>query len=363
MCVAGNTVKLKSFSKVRIDELLSEGYFRSGKSMFHCPVTFLDGTANTTIRTRLNLEGHSYRKSSRKLLANNKQVFTSNFIPLDLDEEVLALYEIYKEECFKGDLSGSLEDWLIGSFDKEIFETKMCKIYKEDQLVAVSFLDIGSKAVASIMGIYHPDFKKYSLGIYSMLLEVEYAKSLKMDFYYPGYILSQSPRFEYKKKVGNLEFLRFTENKWYPLDQLTYEDHLVEKTIDQLEGLQHYLKNFMIQSDLYTYPLFSWNSYPLNADLLEHYFFLKIGIPGYSTLFIAITYNALDGCFQLNIANSIGRTSPTWQEFLNYYPEPGNWLDTILIQQKGKKLKTSTSIPLILMNLMSKVGKSFAEEE
>ena len=362
MCVAGNTIKLKDFSRIRIDELLSEGYFRSGKSMFHCPVTFLDGTANTTIRTRLNLEGHKYRKSSRKLLANNKQIFTSGFFPLDLDEEVLDLYESYKKDCFKGDLSGDLQDWLIGSFGEEIFETQMCKIYKEKQLVAVSFLDIGAKAVASIMGIYHPDFRKYSLGIYSMLLEVEHAKALGMDFYYPGYILSQSPRFEYKKKVGNLEFLRFTENKWYPLEELTYEDHMVEKTIDELSSLKRYLKNFMIKSELYTYPLFSWNSYPLNANLLEHYFFLRIRIPGYSTLFVAITYNALEECFQLNIANSIGKNSPTWKEFTNYYPEKGNWLDTILIQQKGSKLESSTSIPFILMNLISKLGKSSEEE-
>ncbi len=359
---SGDTIKLESFSKKKLDELLALGYFRSGKNMFHCPVTFLDGQANTTIRTRLNLKDHKFGKSVRKLLRQNQLKFVHKFEPFNLDEELLDLYNIYKEECFKGDLSGELEDWLTGSENKEIYESEICKIFHEDKLVAASFIDIGNNSIASIMGIYAPEYKKYSLGVYSMLLEVEYAKQKGKAFYYAGYLLSQSKRFEYKKKVGPLEFIKINEKNWIPLEEIEDKDYLVEHTLDNLEELQDYLSSFLIDSSIYAYPLFTWNTYPLDSDLLEQYFFLKIDIPSYETMFILIVYDGIEDYYQICLANSLGENSPTWQEFLNYYSEDGNWLDTILIRQKGKKIKNINSLPLMILNILEKLKTASATE-
>ena len=354
---SGDTIKLETFSKKRLDDLLAQGYFRSGKNMFFCPVTFLDGEANTTIRTRLNLKDHKFSKSVRKLFRQNNQKFSSEFVDYSPDPEVIDLYDLYKEECFKGDLSGDLEDWLVGSENKEIYDSKICKIYDGDQLIGASFIDVGETSIASIMGIYHPDYKKYSIGIYSMLLEVEFAKKQGKDFYYAGYILSKSDRFEYKKKVGPLEFIRVNEHNWIPLEEMEDSDYLVEHTFDKLGELHDYLGNFMIESEMFSYPLFSWNSYPLDSDLLEQYFFLLIEIPSYETMFILITYDALEDVYQVCLANSLGPSSPTWIEFLNYYPEEGNWLDTVLIRQKGKKMTDIGTMPLMVLNILDKLNK------
>ena len=338
-----------------MDELLALGYFRSGKNMFYCPVTFLDGEANTTIRTRLNLSNHKFSKSVRKLLRQNNQKFSYEFVEYSPELAVEELYQIYKSECFKGDLSGELDDWLTGSENKEIFESKICKIYDGDHLVAASFIDVGQDSIASIMGIYHPAYKKYSLGVYSMLLEVEYAKVEGKSFYYAGYILSNSSRFEYKKKVGPLEFIRINAKDWIPLEEIEEKDYIVEHTLDKLEDLQEYLWSFMIESEVYAYPLYSWNSYPLDADLLEQYFFLRIEIPGMETMFIAVTFDALEGVYQITLANSLGASSPTWIEFLNYYSDEGNWLDTILIRQRGRKLEDMNLLPLMILNILEKL--------
>ena len=50
-------------------------------------------------------------------------------------------------------------------------------IYHQEQLIGYCIFDVGNNSMASILGIFHPNFSKYSIGIYSMFLELEYAKN------------------------------------------------------------------------------------------------------------------------------------------------------------------------------------------
>ena len=313
--IRGDNIKLKNYAPKLMDELLGLGYFRSGKSMFHSPVTFIEGVANSTIRTRLQLDNHKLSKRTRKLLAKNNRIFTHEIVPLELTDEILELYKIYKKECFKGSLNGELHEWLEGSFENEIFNTQMCKIYHEGELVAASFIDLGLVSMASIMGIYHPDYSSYSLGIYSMLVEVEYAKEFGLEFYYPGYILSASSRFEYKKKVGNLMYKSFDSLQWEELSKLNKENYFVEKTLSRLNEAKDSLADMDIESELYAYPLFTWSTYPMDASLLEQYFFLRVSVELFDTLNIIVVYDIKQDGYRIQLVNTIGKASATWKEF------------------------------------------------
>lgn len=353
--IRGDNIALHNYAPKLMDKLLSLGYFRSGKSMFHSPVTFIEGVPNSTIRTRLSLDNHLLSKSSRKLLAKNNRKFTHELVDLELSKEVLELYAIYKEECFKGNLNGELSEWLEGSKDNQIFDSKICKIYDGDTLVAASFVDIGHESMASIMGIYHPDYKKYSMGIYSMLVEVEYAKEKGLAFYYPGYILSASPRFEYKKKVGNLTYKSFNSMKWKALEELDQENYFVEKSISRLNEAKACLKDLEIESELYAYPLFTWSTYPVDASLLEQYFFLRIKVDLFDTLHIIVVYDVMQEGYVINLINTIGEQSNTWQEFKNFYPEEGNWLDTVLVQSSSRLEKDVEALPVLIIAMLKTI--------
>jgi len=361
--IRGDNIAFHNYAPKLMDKLLSLGYFRSGKSMFHSPVTFIDGIANSTIRTRQTLAIHQLSKSSRKLLAKNNRIFTHKLVPLDLDKEILELYDVYRTECFKGELNGELSEWLDGSLENELYNTQICKIYFEDKLVAASFVDLGLESMASIMGIYHPDFSKYSMGIYSMLVEVEYGKKMDLIYYYPGYILSASPRFEYKKKVGNLEYKSFDSREWKALETLEMESFFVEKTQQRLSEVKSCLEEFKIESEIFSYPLFTWSTYPVDASLLEQYFFLRISVDLFDTLHIIVVYDILRNGYKINLVNSIGPASSTWQEFKNYYPEDGNWLDTILIQSASKLEQDPTVLPIIIISMLRTIRDKIKLEE
>lgn len=353
--IRGDNITLHNYAPKLMDKLLSLGYFRSGKSMFHSPVTFIEGIPNSTIRTRLTLNNHILGKSSRKLLARNNRKFTHELVPLELTKEIKDLYAIYKQECFKGSLNGELSEWLEGSKDNQIFNTRICKIYDGDKLVGASFVDLGHESMASIMGIYHPDYKKCSLGIYSMLVEVEYAKEKGLAYYYPGYILSASARFEYKKKVGNLSYKSFNSMKWRPLEELDSKNYFVEKSLAKLEKAKHCLKELDIDAELFAYPLFTWSTYPVDASLLEQYFFLRIKVDLFDTLHIIIIYDIMQEGYVIKLVNTIGKQSNTWQEFKNFYPEEGNWLDTVLVQSSSRLEKDVDTLPGLIIGMLKTI--------
>jgi arginine-tRNA-protein transferase len=353
--IRGDNIKLTNYAPRLMDKLLSIGYFRSGKSMFHGPVTFIEGVPNSTIRTRLVLETQKLGKSSRKLLAKNRKRFTHQVCELDLDQEILDLYEDYRTHCFKGNLNGELSEWLEGSFDMKLFNTKIIKFYDGERLIAASFVDIGLDSMASIMGIYHPDYSKYSLGVYSMLVEVECAKEMELDYYYPGYILSASPRFEYKKKVGNLDYKSFDSLQWKSEEDLDEDDYFVEKTMHRLEDVKESLAAYKIDAEIYAYPLFTWSTYPINASLLEQYFFLRVSLDLFDTLHIIVVYDIARDGFIIHLVNSIGQESTTWKEFENYYPSDGNWLDTVLIQSSSRLENDVTLLPILIITMLKSI--------
>ena len=74
----------------------------------------------------------------------------------------------------------------------------MIKIRDKNKLIAVGYFDKGFKSIAGIMNIYHPEYNMYSLGKFLMLQKLQYAQSHNMNFYYTGYISTQSTRFDYK---------------------------------------------------------------------------------------------------------------------------------------------------------------------
>ena len=80
-------------------------------------------------------------------------------------------------------------------------------VYDGAELIAASYIDVGDRSMASILCIYSQKYKKYSLGIYTMLLEIDLAKRLGLDYYYPGYVLDQPSAFDYKLLLGPCEWL------------------------------------------------------------------------------------------------------------------------------------------------------------
>ncbi|HYF38029.1 MAG TPA: GNAT family N-acetyltransferase, partial [Prosthecobacter sp.] len=94
-----------------------------------------------------------------------------------------------------------------------------CRMWAGEVLVAVSFLDVGAQATSAVYGVFEPEYSRRSLGIYTMLREIEFSRERGCRWYYPGYATQEPSAYDYKKQLGGLEFLDWQRGQWKPLNE------------------------------------------------------------------------------------------------------------------------------------------------
>lgn len=98
----------------------------------------------------------------------------------------------------------SIQECLFGNYEtaRNIFNTKRISIYDGEQLIAGGYFDVGDISAASILHFFHPDYARYSLGKYLILLTLDCLKQHGFELYYPGYVVQGLPKMNYKLFLG-----------------------------------------------------------------------------------------------------------------------------------------------------------------
>ncbi len=243
-----------SLSPNRLDRYLAAGWFRNSIMLFRSKMLCMDGNLFDVINIRLGLNNYSFPKKYRKLLFKNKDQFRYEVKRASITKQKEALYKIHKTR-FKGFIYDSLRQFLYSDTFSSVFQTFEINVYDGDQLIAFSYFDKGNHSIASLLGVFDPNYAKYSLGTYTMLLEIEYAIQNNHRFYYPGYIFNKPSMFDYKLKLGEHHYYDWN-GKWRPFKYgkkiTTYTDKLNKQINYVVSVLLD--KNVCFQKKLY--PLF-----------------------------------------------------------------------------------------------------------
>ncbi len=126
------------------------------------------------------------------------------------DEERLALYRAW--HAFREEACG----WHPSPMDLEEYARTFCMpnvgaqefaYFDGPRLVAVGFVDETPHALSSIYFFYHPDLRERSLGVASVLFEIEWARQRGRRHVYLGYRISGCPSTAYKSQYGPHELL------------------------------------------------------------------------------------------------------------------------------------------------------------
>lgn len=247
----------QSLAPSRLDLYLASGWFRNAYMMYRAKLICLDDDLYSVINIRLNIANYTPPKSIRKIARKGDQRFTTIVRPYFIDAEKEALYQQHKKR-FEGFIYSSLTLFFYGELGfNRIFNTYEVCVYDEGNLVAVSFFDVGAKSAASLLGLYNQDYTKHSLGTYTMIKEVEYAIAQDIDFYYPGYVLDKSPIFDYKLRLGEMQYYNWESKrwrKWQPRQQMSCS---AEEVKVQIALMKTALLGKNITIKEYMYPLFS----------------------------------------------------------------------------------------------------------
>jgi len=200
-----------------LDLLLEMGYYRMRQNVFTTDEFYDSNTERPYdcfwLRTRLDLVKDI---DKHKIFKLNKR-FTFDIGPAVYNDEINDLYEIYRR-AMDFDAHESVFHFLLNSEKSVDFNSKTIQIRDQGKLIAAAYFDEGEKVIMGNMNFYHPEYKKYSLGKFLMLLKIHYAQVRGMHYYYTGYIALENTKFDYKlfPDVNAIEVLiKQKDNTWF----------------------------------------------------------------------------------------------------------------------------------------------------
>ena len=211
-------VRPETLSLEALDAYLETGWYRMRQALFTCRFVTHGTRLVPAIWTRARLDGLGFGKNQRKRMGRTRRRFDETIRDVQVGDEHRALYRSYRDHV-GGDRPDEL-DHVLGP-DPSIFDSRLLELRDHDgALAAYSVFDIGRTSVQSVTGVFDPDLAKHSLGLHTMLAEVEFARDAGLAFHYAGYVLPGEPSMDYKLRVAQLEFWHPERQDWRPIGEL-----------------------------------------------------------------------------------------------------------------------------------------------
>lgn len=228
----------------------------------------IDADVYSVVNIRLDLETYEMKKRHRRVKRKAEQAFTVTCGRAQIKKDRQRLYEQHKAR-FKGFIHGTLDEYLHAGFHTTVFDTMEMAVYDGEKLIAASYFDLGDKSMASLLGIYDEDYADYSLGVFTMLKELEFGQSTQRKWYYPGYVLDQPSAFDYKLSLGIMEY--YTPSKrWGKHINFKPELTIAHQLRRAMSVLAESLQFEGIMARKWYYPYFSMGYMPLWKNRFLH---------------------------------------------------------------------------------------------
>lgn len=195
-----------------MDQLWQASWRHFGHSFFRYNATIDEGNVKWITPLRIDLQAFRLRKSQRRVLRRNSDL-RHEFLPATISAEAEAMFQAHKAR-FRDHVPDRLGDFLSESPAEVPCRCLECRVFDGDQLLAISYMDVGEVAASGVYGMFDPTASKRGLGTYTLLLEIEHARTLGCRYYYPGYATREPSVYDYKKHFLGLEVLDWETGQW-----------------------------------------------------------------------------------------------------------------------------------------------------
>ncbi|WP_116126517.1 hypothetical protein [Lewinella sp. IMCC34183] len=198
-----------------LDAFLERGWRPTGQSIYTSDYLRTDDDElHGCLQIRLPLTDFTFKRRHRKLLRRNGRRFRVTHERAGTpDEELLHVNRLYMRE-HPDKTREDLEYNVYNEDGQQVLGTHLLRVYEGERLVAFSYFDVGRRVMYTKAGIYDPAYASASLGLYTMLLEVELGLERDFTYYYPGYYSPTFPAFDYKLRLGPMEYRDIASGEW-----------------------------------------------------------------------------------------------------------------------------------------------------
>ena len=197
----------------QLDELLAQGWRHFGTQFFRYSLGVYESDIRRVIPLRIRLDQFSLSRSQRRVLNRNQDV-SVDIRPIEINNEVMELFDRHRGR-FSFGVPNSIYDFLSPDPSRIPCEGLEVAVHLGSRLVAASYFDVGEHSVSAIYGMFDPELPRRSLGIFTMLKEIEYAGASGKTLYYQGYSYEGRSFYDYKKRFSGTECFDWHGN-WMP---------------------------------------------------------------------------------------------------------------------------------------------------
>jgi arginine-tRNA-protein transferase len=208
----GRVARERAFRAGRVppadyQQLMDRGMRRTG-DYFYVPDC---AACRACVPIRIPVDGFMPSKSQRRVRRRNNDI-TLAVGPLECSPESFALYQRYLAEQHPDSAStisyDSFREWLYVS----AVDTLELRYLLGDQTVAISIVDVCPDTLSSVCHFFDPTHASRSLGVYSVLAEIDVAHRLGLRWYSLGYWIAGAPTMAYKANYHPHELL--VDGRW-----------------------------------------------------------------------------------------------------------------------------------------------------
>ena len=206
----------------QMDALWADGWRHFGNRFFRYSVSlFEDQTLQRILPLRIALADFRLSKTHRRLLRRNADLKVQ-IAPATVDDRREAMFQRHKMR-FTSDIPETLRNFMPETdASRTPCECREIQIWEQDRLIAISYLDLGGEAASSVYAIFEPDAAERSPGIFTLLHEIEFARTTDRRFLYLGYATVEPSHYDYKKRFRGVQWFDWQGN-WAPLNRTAIE--------------------------------------------------------------------------------------------------------------------------------------------
>lgn len=186
------------------EALINKGFRRCGYHFYQncCP------ECEACIPIRLDIAGFSPSKSQRRALKKNSDIKIVRH-KARFEKEGFSLYSKY---CMSRHGSRPAENDYTNFLIDSPVDTQIMRYYCESQLVGLGWIDVLPDSLSSVYFAFDPDHAWRSMGVYSLLKEVELCQTLKKRWLQMGFWVEDCQKMSYKNNYKPCHYLK--EGKW-----------------------------------------------------------------------------------------------------------------------------------------------------
>lgn len=207
---------IPQLSPAVFDKYMEKGWRFLGEIMLRHNALMYKDEFTLTVPLRIRLDGFSFSKSQAKVLRTHREYFKFQIAPIEVTSEK---NQLFLRHCNRFEFGNHYTDLSTFITPKSRFlpvQGWEIEVYDQSDLVACSYIHLGEHSICATYCFFDPDYTQFSLGNFTMFLEIELAMRLKKQWYYVGYAHQTPSQFDYKYNFNNLESMDWVTEQWVP---------------------------------------------------------------------------------------------------------------------------------------------------